>query len=220
MIAKSKIFEVYEDRRRLYTKNITPGIKVYSEKLVRSGGVEYREWDAFKSKLASSIQNGCTNIGFRKDDIVLYLGCSHGYTPSFVSDIIGKDGVVFALDIATRVMRDIVFVVEKRKNIIPILADANRPLTYVDKVSQVDIIYQDIAQRNQAEIFLKNIDLFLKKDGYALLAVKARSIDVAKKPKQIFAEIRQKLEKEVIIIDYRDLEPFQLDHCMYICKKK
>jgi len=62
--------------------------------------------------------------------------------------------------------------------------------------------------------------LFLKKDGYALLAVKARSIDVAKKPKQIFAEVRQKLEKEVIIIDYRDLEPFQLDHCMFICKKK
>ena len=117
-------------------------------------------------------------------------------------------------------MRDLVFVCEDRKNTAPVLADANRPETYADKVSQVDIIYQDIAQRNQVDIFLKNINLFLKKDGYALLAVKARSIDVTKKPKAIFAEIRQKLEKELIIIDYRTLEPYQLDHCMFVCKRK
>ena len=63
-------------------------------------------------------------------------------------------------------------------------------------------------------------DSFLKNDGYALLAVKARSIDVTKQPKQIFKEVREKLEKNLIIIDYRELEPFQKDHCMFICKKK
>ena len=188
--------------------------------LAKVNDFEYREWDAFKSKLASTILKGAPNIGFRKDDIALYLGCSHGYTPSFASDIVGKNGFIFAVDIAPRVMRDIVFVVEERKNIAPLLADANQPLKYADKICQVDIIYQDIAQRNQAEIFLKNIELFLKKDGYALLAVKARSIDIAKRPTQIFAEIKQKLEKEVTIIDYRALEPFQLDHCMFICKKR
>ena len=100
------------------------------------------------------------------------------------------------------------------------MADANRPLTYADKISSADIIYQDIAQRNQAEIFLKNIELFLKKDGYALLAVKARSIDIARKPQSIFNEIKRKLEENLVIIDYRELEPFQHDHCMFICKKK
>ena len=29
-----------------------------------------------------------------------------------------------------------------------------------------------------------------------------------------------KLEKVLTIIDYRELEPFQKDHCMFICKKK
>ena len=42
----------------------------------------------------------------------------------------------------------------------------------------------------------------------------------AKKPKAIFAEVRQKLEKGLIIIDYRTLEPYELDHCMFICKRK
>ena len=91
---------------------------------------------------------------------------------------------------------------------------------YADKICQADVLYQDIAQKNQVDIFLKNIDLFLKKDGYALLAVKARSIDVTKKPKQIFKQVKEQLERHVTIIDYRELEPYQKDHCIFICKKK
>ncbi len=117
-------------------------------------------------------------------------------------------------------MREIVFVSEDRKNMAVILADANKPKSYSDKVSQVDVVYQDIAQKNQLDIFLKNVNVFLKKDCYALLAVKARSIDIAEKPRQIFNDIKEKLEKELVIIDYRTLEPYQLDHCMFICKKK
>jgi len=221
MINKSKIFEIYEDKkRRLYTVSLTPGKKVYDERLVKEKGVEFREWNARRSKLAAAILKGCNNIFIRKGDVVLYLGCSYGTTPSHVSDIVGKDGFVFALDFAPRVMRDMVFVCEDRKNIAPILGDANRPEKYIDRVSMVDVVYQDIAQRNQVDIFLKNVNLFLKKGGYCLLAVKARSVDVTKKPKQIFAEVRQKLEKELTIVDYRTLEPYQLDHCMFVCKKK
>lgn len=221
MITKSKTFEVYEDnKKRLYTLNLTPGRKVYDERLVEENNIEYREWNPRRSKLAAMILKGSSNIFIREDDVVLYLGCASGTTASHISDIVGKDGFIFALDFAPRVMRDMVFVCEDRKNIAPMLADANRPESYIDKVSQVDVIYQDIAQRNQVDIFLKNINLFLKKGGYCLLAVKARSIDVTKKPKEIFSEVRQKLEKELIIIDYKTLEPYQLDHCMFILKRK
>ena len=62
--------------------------------------------------------------------------------------------------------------------------------------------------------------MFLKKEGYAIIAIKARSIDVTKNPKQIFKEVRERFEKELIIVDYRTLEPYQKDHCMFICKNK
>ena len=63
MISASKIFEVYEDnRKRLYTINLTPGKKVYDERLVKDNGVEYRSWDPKKSKLAAMILKGCQNI--------------------------------------------------------------------------------------------------------------------------------------------------------------
>ena len=222
-IQKSKIFEVYEaeeeKRKLLYTNNLTPEVKVYDEILTKQDNIEYRRWDPYSSKLAALILKGCPNIGFRKNDIVLYLGSASGTTVSHVSDIVGKEGFVFAVDIAPRVMRDLVFVCEERKNIAPILADANRPESFADRACEVDIIYQDIAQKNQVEIFLKNIKLFLKNNGYALLAVKARSIDVTKNPKDIFKEVKKVLEKSLTIIDFRPLEPFQKDHCMFVCKK-
>ncbi len=223
MITKSKIFEVFESqgkKRQLYTENLTPGKKVYGEKLVIENGAEYREWDASKSKLAAAILKGSPNIGIRKNDAVLYLGSASGTTASHVSDIVGKEGLIFAVDVAPRVMRDLIFLCYERKNIVPILANANKVDELKERISAADIVYQDVAQKNQVEIFLKNIDLFLKADGYALIAVKARSIDVTKQPKQIFREVKEILEKNLVIIDYRELEPFQKDHCMFICKKK
>ncbi len=223
MIKQSKIFEVYESegkRRQLYTVNLAPGQKVYGERLVNENGVEYREWDASKSKLAATILKGSPNIGIRKNDVVLYLGAASGTTVSHVSDIIGGEGLVFAVDIAPRVMRDLIFLCYKRKNIAPILADANKVNELTERICAVDVVYQDVAQKNQVEIFLKNVDLFLKNGGYALLAIKARSIDVTKNPKQIFRDVKEKLEKTLTIIDYRELEPFQRDHAMFVCKKK
>lgn len=222
-IQQSKIFEVYESgegkKKMLYTINLTPGKRVYDEKLIQQNNTEFREWDAYSSKLAALILKGCPNIGLRKNDVVLYLGSATGTTVSHVSDIAGKEGFVFAVDIAPRVMRDLVFVCEDRKNIAPILADANKPESFANRITEVDVVYQDIAQKNQVEIFLKNIELFLKDDGYALLAVKARSIDVTKNPKDIFKEVRKELESKLTIIDFRLLEPFQKDHCMFVCKK-
>jgi fibrillarin-like pre-rRNA processing protein len=222
MITKSKIFDVYEDkaRKKLYTLNLTPGKRVYGEQLLKQNNIEYREWDAYGSKLAAAILNGCRNIFLRKDNVVLYLGSASGTTASHVSDIVGKDGFVFAIDVAPRVMKDLIFNCEARKNIAAVLADANHAKELEGRISAVDVIYQDIAQKNQADIFIKNIGMFLKRDGYAIIAVKARSIDVTRHPKQIFREVMEKLEKELKVIDYKTLEPYQKDHAMFICKNK
>ena len=224
MIKKSKIFEVFEEegkrKKSLFTINFTPGKKVYDEKLVNQDNVEYREWNPYKSKLAAAILKGCPNIGIRKGDVVLYLGAASGTTPSHVSDIVGKEGFVFALDFAPRVVRDLVFLCEIRQNMAPLLEDAHLPEKYKDKITKADIVYQDIAQRDQSKIFLKNCKMFLKKDGYCLLAVKARSVDVSKKPKEIFKEVRKEIEKELTIVDERKLDPFEKDHMFFVCKKK
>jgi fibrillarin-like pre-rRNA processing protein len=219
----AKIFEVFEDRKGkrtfLYTKNLVPGQVVYGEKLVRDKDSEYREWDPKRSKLCASILKGSPNVGIRKGDVVLYLGAASGTTASHVSDMVGKEGFVFALDFAPRVVRDLYFVCQQRKNMAPLLADARHPDSYVERVCLADVVYQDLAQKDQVQVFMKNVRQFLKEGGYALLAVKARSVDVTRKPREIFKEVQKELEKEMTVIDYRELSPFQMDHCMFVCKR-
>ena len=202
----------------LFTKNLTPGTKVYQERLIKTPSGEYREWEANKSKLGAAIKNNISQTGIKPGSVVLYLGSGSGTTPSHVSDIVGREGFIFALDFAPRVVRDLVFVCEDRKNMAPILGDAARPDSFAERVCQADVIFQDIAQADQVEILIKNADKFLKKDGFAILAVKSRSIDVTRKPKDVFKEVRAKLEKRFRIADYRDLAPFEKDHCLFVCK--
>jgi fibrillarin-like pre-rRNA processing protein len=220
-IEEHRLFEIYQEPRgkKIFTKSILPGRTHFEERVTRQGKEEFREFDPRRSKLAAMIFKGCTNIGIRKNDIVLYLGSSHGYTPSFVSDIVGEEGLVFGIDPAPRVMRDFIFLAEERQNLVPVLASANHPEEYINRICQADIVYQDLAQKNQLDIFVKNCNVFLKKGGYGLFAVKARSIDVKRKPKDLFIEIRKELEKLFTVIDYKTLDPMEKDHCMIIVKK-
>ena len=138
-IQPHKIFEIYQEAkgRKIFTHSLKPGKAPFAEKIIAEHGEEYREFDPKRSKLAAAIMKGCTNIGIRKDDVVLYLGISHGYTASFVSDIVGKEGFIFGLDLAPRVIRDAVFLSQERNNIVPLLADANHPEQYQDKICLV-----------------------------------------------------------------------------------
>jgi fibrillarin-like pre-rRNA processing protein len=201
----------------LWTKNAYPGHTHFEERTITVDGAEYRELSPMRSKLAAGIANGIGQIGFKEGSIVLYLGASHGYTPSFVSDIISRNGTVFAIDVAPRVVRDLYFLAEERTNIIPILEDCNHPERYAPLVTAVDVVYQDIAQRNQVEIFRKNLR-FLKKGGFGILALKSRSIDVAKRPQAIYREVQAELERLGMIVDKRELDPHEKDHCLFIIK--
>ncbi len=207
----------------LFTINLNPGEVYFDEsvifKNINDKKTELRNWDYTRSKLGAAIALKISQLGIYEGSKVLYLGASHGFTPSFVSDMVGEKGFVFCLDFAPRVVRDLYLLSQKRGNMAPIIADANHPEEYEDLVSEVDVIFMDIAQRNQVEIFLKNFK-FLKKDGVALLALKARSVDVTKKPKYVFKEAREMLEKEVLIVDYKELDPHEKDHCFFVCRKK
>jgi len=220
MIEHKLLKGIFVDGRNIFTKNLVRGMSHFGEELRVVNNVEYRYFDPRRSKLAAAIMNGVSQIGIKEGSVILYLGASHGYTVSFISDIVGKNGFIFAVDSSPRVVRDLVDVCEKRRNIAPLLFDANIPQRYIHLLTEVDVVYQDIAQRNQVEIFLKNCRMFLKNGGFAIIAIKSRSIDVAKNPIKVFEKARKEIEKEMIVVDYRILNPFQKDHAFLVCKKK
>lgn len=200
-----------------WTKNLLPGETVYDEKLTSDG--MYRQWSIKKSKLAAGLAKGLNQIPIKKGDVILYLGASTGTTVSHISDIVAEKGMVFAVELSFYMLRRLVLLAEKRKNIAPILADANHPEQYIPLICEADFMFQDIAQKNQVGIFLKNLQ-FLKSGKYAMLCVKAKSIDVTAEPRRVYEHVKKQLEKEVKIHWQKQLDPFDRDHCLFLVEKK
>ncbi|MEE8168491.1 MAG: fibrillarin-like rRNA/tRNA 2'-O-methyltransferase [Candidatus Hydrothermarchaeales archaeon] len=204
---------------RLATKNLVPGTAVYGERLVPVNGVEYRLWNPKRSKLAAAIYNGLENLPIKRDSRILYLGAASGTTASHVSDI-AADGMVYCVDFSPRVFRELMYVCEPRKNMIPILADASQPRRYLSFLEKCDLVYQDIAQPNQGEILLENAGLYLKTGGYVAMAVKARSIDVTEEPEAIFRREELRLKEAGFKIVSLNLEPYDKDHVLLTGKRR
>jgi fibrillarin-like pre-rRNA processing protein len=202
---------------KLITKNLVPAIKKNDNELLKVSNEVFRIWDPFHSKLAAMILKG-SSLPIRKNSTFLYLGAANGTTVSHVSDMV-ENGMVYAVEISPRAMKDLIRISIQRNNIVPILADAMDPGSYLNRVPEVDVLYQDIAQREQAMIAIKNAELFLKKDGILVLIIKAKSIDSIKKMKDVFKTEIKKLEGIFKVRQLFDLEPFHKDHMAVVAQK-
>jgi len=209
---------VYRIEGRYYTMNLVPGESVYGEDLIEVDDFEYRNWDPHRSKLgAFLVKEG--GLPFSPDDDILYLGAGDGTTVSHLSDIL-TDGRIFAVEKARKPYRNLLDLSKKRKNIFPMMADANRPENYRDLVGRVDFVYQDIAQRDQVEIFMKNQN-FLQRDCYGMIAIKSRSIDVSRPSKEIIQDAKNKFEdNDYKILNESDISRWQKDHVILTLSKK
>ena len=198
----------------LATLNLIEGNTVYGEKLIKHNGNEYRIWDPYRSKLAAGLKKGLRHMPIINGTKLLYLGASTGTTVSHVSDIIGVNGLIFAVESAARVARELIEnVASKRSNVLPILEDARKPRSYFSIFGQVDVIYCDIAQPDQTAIAIENCIVYLKPKGRLLITIKARSIDVVEDPKVVIAKEMKRLEINGFEINQTiNLEPFDKDH--------
>ena len=195
-----------EGMARLSTRSNDPR-PVYGERILEG----YRTWDPFRSKLAALLlKSKGRAIRLNRDAKVLYLGAATGTTVSHVSDIVA-DGLVYAVEFSPRSMRDLIRLCERRNNIIPILADAAKPWEYAALVEPVDLIYQDIAQRNQAVIASLNCAKYLLPDGELHLMLKTRSVDVTATPDAVL-QTEMKNLMGLDIMGVMDLQPFHQDH--------
>ncbi|MCF2139364.1 MAG: fibrillarin-like rRNA/tRNA 2'-O-methyltransferase [Candidatus Lokiarchaeota archaeon] len=202
------------DNFRLYTVNLDTNRTIYGEKLFEENGIQYREWNPYRSKLGASIRANARKIFLDRNSRLLYLGASSGTTVSHCSDII-TNGIIYAVEFSARSLRELVQNCADRPNVIPILADANHPYEYAPYIyDRIDVIFQDVAQPNQTEILIKNIYRYLKpKEGKFIYAIKSRSIDTTVNPNEIFEKEINKLEAAGMqIMDNVSIEKFQNDH--------
>lgn len=212
MKARKKFSGVFLIENKLFTMNSIKGFRPFREELVEIDKTEYRSWDPNRSKVAAAIMKGLKELPIENGNKILYLGAAHGFTISFLRDIVGKNGIIYAVEFSDRCFKELLPLCEKYKNIVPILADARKPEEY-SWIEKVDVVYCDIAQPDQTEIAIRNCKMFLKKNNHLFLAIKARSIDVTRDPEKITQEEIKKLKSEKFeIIDWKMLDPYEKDH--------
>ena len=183
---------IWQDGKLLSPGAILPGDRVHQG---------MRIWDPNHSKVAAlchvhdepPVTGAC----------ILYLGAAAGSTVSFLSDYAE---VVYAVEFSPRPVRNLIRVSRTRSNIIPLFEDARYPERYLPFVEPVDLLIQDIAQRDQADIAIRNL-IFLKQRGHLILFLKLLSMGTEKKREDWIAEVAGSIENagitdpEVISLD-------------------
>jgi fibrillarin-like pre-rRNA processing protein len=203
---------VFREGRDLFTVNGLPGERVYGERLVVRDGVEYRLWDPFRSKLAALVLRTPAPRLASRVETVLYLGAAHGTTVSHVSDL-WPGAAIFAVEKSPTAFARLLALARRRRNLFPILADAQLPERYAADVGRVEVLYQDVAQRNQATIFAENARVSLASDGVGILMLKIRSVSQRRPAVAIVRDARAEIEASGFAVRSEvALAPFAREH--------
>ncbi len=220
-VGRTKFDGIFRVDGRLATVNLIPGFRSSNENLVSSEGTEYRTWDPHTSKPSAAMKKNLKTFPLTLGMKVLYLGLAEGKTASFFSDIVGREGVVYGVEISERSIREAIPMCERRGNIIPILGDARMPETYGNSIfEKVDMIYEDVASDDQTKIMIRNCQKFLNPKGYAMIAIKSQSIDVTKNPHDVYRECLSQLSEHFEILDKVELDPFEKHHLFVVMRYK
>jgi len=217
-IKNTSYYGVYACGEKIATLNLDPGVKVHGEQILKEGNREYRVWDPHRSKLAAALKKGLKTWPFKEGVHVLYLGAAAGATVSYISDIVGETGRVYAVEFSPESMKDLIMRCGSRKNVWPILADARLPDKYA-YVGEVDVLFEDVAQPDQDRILIMN-SRYLKRGGIAMIAVKSQSIDVRFKPREIYERVLENLSGTFEIVERFELDPYEKHHMFIVGRKR
>ena len=99
---------------------------VFGEDIINYHGKFARKIEPKRSKLGAALINGLDRFPLNDDSNILYLGASTGTTVSYLSDVC-IFGRIYAVEVSIESFYRLLGLAEKRRNIYPIIEDANMP---------------------------------------------------------------------------------------------
>jgi fibrillarin-like pre-rRNA processing protein len=200
---ETQVPNFYEENGNLFSRS-SDGKSIYGEQVTSKGGKYFRLFSPLKSKLSSSIKLGL-QPKIRKEDHMLYLGAGAGTTASHLADSLSS-GKIFAVEFSPVPFIKLMSISDLKENINPILIDAQKPEMFGIFIDRVDIIYQDVSQPNQIEIFTKNMKFFRSERGILMLKTFSLRSDFS-----IDKEIK-KIDENFTVLQMKDISRFHRGH--------
>tara|TARA_B100000902_G_scaffold321415_1_gene314344 strand:+ start:17931 stop:18515 length:585 start_codon:yes stop_codon:yes gene_type:complete len=167
-------------------------------------------WNPYHSKLSAYLIAGGKSWPFKKNSKILYLGSAEGNTISYLSEIC-KTNSITAVEISSVAMAELLVLAKKKENIIPCLCDAHFPEKYRVQANNPEIIYQDIAQNDQVDIFIRNCKYY--KPKHAFLMLKTQSM--TKQYNDIFKKTEKRLNKIFKKVESVNINKWAKGHSAY-----
>lgn len=178
-----------------------------------AGGGRHR-YDRSQGKLGAYQAKGGAAWNAARDEGVLYLGAAQGVGSRYLAKLVPQ-GRLLAVEKSAVAALGLLKAAEYVENIVPFVGDARRPSSYAPLVPELGLLYQDVAQSDQVDIFLRNARAFRPRRGF--LAVKARSIAVERPPQEVFEEAAAHVQSGGgDVVDVRVLDPYHKDHAMIV----
>tara|TARA_B100001027_G_scaffold209567_1_gene175838 strand:- start:690 stop:1274 length:585 start_codon:yes stop_codon:yes gene_type:complete len=168
------------------------------------------DWNPYHSKLSAYLAAGGKNWPFRKNSKILYLGSAEGNTISYLSEIC-KTNSITAVEISPIAMAELLVLAKQKNNIIPCLCDAHFPEKYRVQANNPEIIYQDIAQNDQVDIFIRNCEYFKPMQGFLMLKTQS----IANRNVDIFKNTEKKLNKIFGMVESVNINKWAKGHSAY-----
>ena len=108
-------------------------------------------------------------------------------------------------------MAELLVLAQVKENIIPCLNDAHFPEKYRIQANNPDIIYQDIAQNDQVDIFIRNCNYFKPKSAFLMLKTQS----ISGKNKTIFEDTKMKLNEIFENVEIININKWAKGHSAY-----
>ncbi|MDS0257265.1 fibrillarin-like rRNA/tRNA 2'-O-methyltransferase [Thermoplasmatales archaeon AK] len=188
---------------------------VYGERLRKIHGDRYREWNPKRSKLSAAILLGLRDLPLFESTKVLYLGASTGTTVSHVADLC-PEGRVYAVEKSNESFLKLLDLARSTLNVFPILEDASKPQKYGYFIEAAEFLYQDIAQRNQVQIFNEVVGYFDSIEDFFLI-LKVRAITSRMSERDILKTETEKIEN-LTVRQIINLNPYSIANYLIVLK--
>ncbi|MEE3207604.1 MAG: fibrillarin-like rRNA/tRNA 2'-O-methyltransferase [Candidatus Thermoplasmatota archaeon] len=196
------------DRRR---RGVSEWLRTRRGRLQTCSPSGWRDWNQYRSKLVAWLHASKREWPLEPDASVLYLGAAEGTTVSHVCDLCPR-GRVTAIEVSPTAMAELLIVAKRYQNLLPVLTDAHFPARYQPQAEGCDFLYQDIAQRDQLAIFLRNWDFYQPRQG--LLILKAPGIDT-RTPEAVLDKAESELCKTFATVERSDISRWAKGHAAF-----